>query len=65
MRQIARGVNPVDLQSVMRHTDFKTTQAFYLRSDAEAVARRLAERGEQYLGTPADEPKEKATSDLT
>jgi hypothetical protein len=47
-------VNPIDLQSVMRHSDFETTRAFYLQAEAEEVAKRLAEKldpGKKYLGT--------------
>lgn len=62
MRLIRRGVNLVDVQSVMRHADFTTTRAFYLQAEAEEVAERLAEKmgpAKKYLGTPADEEQKK------
>ncbi|MEO1915026.1 MAG: site-specific integrase [Myxococcales bacterium] len=66
MGLIRRGVNPVDLQSVMRHSDFMTTRVFYLQAEAEEVAKRLAEKlspAKKYLGTRADKPTKKAGSE--
>ena len=37
------GVPPRDLQLMMRHRDFKTTEAYYLKSDAATTSKRLAE----------------------
>lgn len=62
MRLIRRGVNLVDVQSVMRHADFTTTRAFYLQAEAEEVAARLAEKmgpPKKYLGTSDDEVQKK------
>jgi integrase len=68
MGLIRRGVNPIDLQSVMRHSDFETTRVFYLQADAEEVAKRLAEKLDpvkKYLGTRADKPTKKAANELS
>ncbi len=67
MQLIRRGVNPVDLQSVMRHSDFTTTRAFYLQSEAEEVSQRLADKLEtkKYLGSRTEMPTKKADSDVS
>jgi integrase len=36
------GVPPRDLQLIMRHSSFTTTQTYYLTSDAAAASKRLA-----------------------
>jgi integrase len=45
------GVPPRDLQSIMRHSSFKTTEKYYLRHQAVEQAERLA----QYLGDDRQE----------
>jgi integrase len=45
------GVPPTDLQKIMRHSSFATTQKYYLKADAVEQAERIA----LYLGTGKEE----------
>jgi len=42
-RMADAGVPILELQAIMRHSDFRTTQAYYLKSDALKQSKRLAE----------------------
>lgn len=57
------GLPPRDLQAIMRHASFTTTEAYYLRDRVQDQAARIA----KYLGTatlaaPSDERKKEASN---
>jgi integrase len=54
-RMADAGLPPRDLQAIMRHASFVTTESYYLRDRAQDQGQRIA----KYLGTVANQPTEK------
>lgn len=59
-RMADAGLPPRDLQVIMRHSDFKTTEAYYLRDKVQDQGQRIA----AYLGTLAVQQEKKKAAEV-
>ena len=53
-RMADAGLPPRDLQPIMQHASFTTTEAYYLKDKAQDQGQRIA----MYLGIPTKKPAE-------
>jgi len=67
-RMADAGVTRQDLQAIMRHKDYKTTERYYIRHRAEEQAKRIAEKLQANQGTdqgtPAKSDAQKETAEM-